>query len=41
MHKDKHHNMEHSSHDFMTSGHKAVEEIVQQKVVKILDFQEK
>ena len=37
MHNDKHHNMEHSAHELMTVGHKAVEEMVQQRVAKQLE----
>ena len=37
MHEDKHHSTDHSAHDLMKAGHKAVEEIIQQKVVKILE----
>ena len=37
MHNDTHHNMEHSAHELMTTGHKAVEEIIQKKVMKLLE----
>jgi putative NIF3 family GTP cyclohydrolase 1 type 2 len=37
MHEDTHHNMDHSAHEMMTAGHKAIEEIVQKKVAKILE----
>ena len=37
MQNDKHHNMEHSAHELMTVGHKAIEEMVQQRVAKKLE----
>lgn len=37
MHDDKHHDMTHSAHELMTVGHKAVEEMVQHRVEKLLE----
>ena len=37
MQNDKHHNMDHSAHEIMTIGHKAVEEMIQQRVAKKLE----
>lgn len=37
MQHDMHHNMEHSAHELMSTGHKAVEEIIQNRVIKLLE----
>jgi hypothetical protein len=37
MHNDLHHDMKHSAHELMTTGHKAVEELVQKRVEKLIE----